>query len=123
MDLSQFMPALQVPIDGTFIADFFGVLLALPVSLFLAFWMSAVRNRLIVVIGAFAGALLGFVAILGWVGTLIYSTPLPGANPAATFFGSLLICSALGISGGIIFDLIVARLYRRDYLRQTHTAY
>ena len=117
------MPALQVPIDGTFIADFFGFLLALPVSLFLAFWMSAVRNRLTVVIGAFAGALLGFVVILGWVGTLIYSTPLPGANPGATFFGSLLMCSALGISGGIILDLIMARLNRRDYFRQAHAAH
>jgi hypothetical protein len=123
MDLSQFMPALRVPIDGIFIADFFGFLLALPVSLFLAFWMSAVRNRMVVVIGALAGALLGFIGILGWVGTLIYDTPLPGANPAATFFGSLLFCSALGISAGIIFDLIVARLRRRDYLRQTHTAH
>ena len=111
-------PALQVPIDGIFLGDFFGFLLALPVALFLAFWMSAVKSRWIVVLGAFVGALIGFVFILGWVGTLIYDTQLPGANAAATFFGSLLLCSVLGIAGGIILDLIVARRTRRDYRRQ-----
>lgn len=117
MDLSQFMPALQVPIDGIFIGDFCGFLLALPVALFLAFWMSAVKNRAAVVVGAFAGALLGFIIILGWVGTLIYSTPLPNASPGAVFFGSVLFCSALGLSAAIILDLIVARANRRDYRR------
>jgi len=117
MDLSQFTPALQVPIDGIFIGDFFGFLLALPVALFLAFWMSSVKNRTVVVVGAFAGALLGFIIILGWVGTLIYSTPLPDANPAAVFFGSLLFCSALSLSGAIILDLFVARANRQDYRR------
>lgn len=111
-------PALQVPIDGIFIGDFWGFLLALPVALFLAFWMSAVKNRWVVVLGALIGAVIGFVFILGWVGTLIYDTPLPGANPAATFFGSLLLCSVLGLTGGIILDLIVASRTRHDYRRQ-----
>ncbi len=118
MDLSQFMPALKVPIDGIFIGDFWGFLLALPIALFLAFWMSAVKNRTAVVVGAFAGTLLGFIIILGWVGTLIYDTPLPNANPVAVFFGSLLFCSALGLSGAIILDLIIARNKQRDYRRQ-----
>ena len=118
MNLSQFMPALQIPIDGIFIGDFWGFILALPVSLFLAFWMSAVKSRVTVVLGAFVGAFLGFIIILGWVGTLIYNTPLPNASPGATFFGSVLLCSTLGLAAAIIFDLIVARLNRRDYRRQ-----
>ncbi|HET7638827.1 MAG TPA: PTS sucrose transporter subunit IIBC, partial [Ktedonobacteraceae bacterium] len=85
---------------------------------FLAFWMSAVKNRLVVVVGAGVGALLGFIIILGWVGTLVFSTPLLGANGGSTFFGSVLICSALGLAGAIIFDLIVARRHARDYRRQ-----
>src|SRR5438128_12592530 len=118
MNLSQFMPALQVPIDGIFIGDFWGFLLALPVALFLAFWMSAVKNRTAVVVGAFAGALLGFIIILGWVGTLIYDTPLPDANPVGVFFGSLLFCSALGLGVAIILVLIISRNTQRHYRRQ-----
>ena len=118
MDLSQFMPALKVPIDGIFIGDFWGFLLALPIALFLAYWMSEVKNRAAVVVGAFAGALLGFIIILGWVGTLIFDTPLPDANPGNVFFGSLLFCSALGLSGAIILDLIIARKNQRHYRRQ-----
>lgn len=110
-------PALQVPIDGIFIGDFFGFILALPIALFLAFWMSAVKSRRVVVVGAFVGALLGFIGILGWAGTLIYSTPLPGASGASVFFGSLLFCSALALSVAIILDVIVARLNARDYRR------
>jgi len=112
-------PALQVPIDGIFIADLFGFLISLPIALFLAFWMSAVKSRWVVVLGSFIGDFIGFVFILGWVGTLIYDTPLPGANPPAVFFGTLLLCSTLGIAGGIILDLIVARLTRHDYRRQS----
>jgi hypothetical protein len=118
MDLSQFMPALKVPIDGIFIGDFWGFLLALPISLVLAYWMSEVKNRTAVVVGAFVGALLGFIIILGWVGTLIFDTPLPDANPVSVFFGSLLFCSALGLSGAIILDLIIARNTQRHYRRQ-----
>ena len=123
MDLSQFLPALKIPIDGTFIADFFGFLIALPISLFLAFWLSEVKNKMSVVVGAFAGALIGFLAILGWVGTLIYDQPLPNANPPATFFGSLLMCSVLGLAAAIILDLIVAQRNRRDYRRPSAVAH
>ena len=119
MDLSQFMPALKVPIDGIFIGDFWGFLLALPIALFLAYWISDVKNRMVVVLGAFIGALLGFIAILGIVGTLIFDQPLPNASPVATFFSSLFMCSILGLTGAIILDLIVAARTSRDYRRQT----
>jgi hypothetical protein len=117
--LNHMGPTLQVPIDGIFIGDFFGFVLALPLALFLVFWMSAVKNRFIVVLGALLGAVVGFVGILGWVGTLIYNTDLPGANGVSTFFGSVLICSILGLSFGMILDLIVARVNRRDYSRRS----
>jgi hypothetical protein len=111
-------PALIInPSDGVFIADIFGFILALPVALFLAFWMSAVKNRGVVVVGAFIGAFIGFLAILAWAGTLIYDTDLPNTPPVAIFFGSLLICTALGLSAGIIADLLVARANARDYRR------
>lgn len=103
--------------QGIFLADLFGFILSLPVALFLAFWMSAVKRRGVVVLGAFIGSFLGFLIILGWVGTLIYDTVLPGANPGSTFFGSLLINSALGLVFGILADLIVARLTASDYRR------
>lgn len=123
MNLSQFLPALKIPIDGTFIADLCGFILALPISLFLAFWLSEVKNRMTVVMGAFAGSLLGFLAILGLVGTLIFDQPLPNANPPATFFGSVLLCSVLGLSAAIILDLIVAQRNRRDYRRPSAVAH
>ena len=111
-------PALQI-IDnqGIFQADLIGFILSLPVALFLAYWMSAVKRPTVVVIGAFIGSFLGFLIILAWVGTLIFDTVLPGANPGSTFFGSLLFCSALGLSVAIIADLIVARLTAKDYRR------
>jgi len=111
-------PALQI-IDnqGIFQADLIGFILSLPVALFLAYWMSAVKRPTVVVIGAFIGSFLGFLIILAWVGTLIFDTVLPGANPGSTFFGSLLFCSALGLSFAIIADLIVARLTAKDYRR------
>src|SRR5438876_7454670 len=111
-------PALQI-IDnqGIFQADLIGFILSLPVALFLAYWMSAVKRPMVVVIGAFIGSFLGFLFILAWVGTLIFDTVLPGANPGSTFFGSLLFCSALGLSFGIIADLSVARLTAKDYRR------
>jgi hypothetical protein len=113
-------PALIInPGDGYFIADIFGFILALPMALFLTFWMSSVKRRGVVIAGAFLGALIGFLIILGWVDTLIYNTPLPNASAPATFFGSLLICSVLGLAGGILADLIVARMTRRDYRRPT----
>ena len=117
-------PALQI-IDpnGIFLADLFGLILSLPVALFLAFWMSDVKNRVVVVLGAFLGAFLAFLIILGWVGTLIYDQVLPGATSGGTFFGSLLLCSALGLSLAIISDLIVARMTRRDYRRSAAVAH
>ena len=103
--------------QGVFLADLFGLILALPMAMFLAFWMSAVRRRAVVVLGAFIGSFLGFLIILGWVGELIFDSVLPGANPGAVFFGSLFVNSITGLVGGILFDLIVARLTRRDYRR------
>lgn len=123
MNLSQFLPALKIPIDGIFIADLCGFILALPISLFLAFWLSEVKNRMTVVMGAFAGSLLGFLAILGLVDTLIFDQPLPNANPPATFFGSVLLCSVVGLSTAIILDLIVAQRNRRDYRRPSAVAH
>lgn len=102
---------------GVFAADLIGLILALPIAMFLAFWMSAVKRRAVVVFGAFLGAFLGFLVILAWVGELIFDSVLPGANPGSTFFGSLLICSAAGLACGILADLIVARATRRDYRR------
>jgi hypothetical protein len=114
------MPAFNVNIgDPIFIGDFFGFLISIPVSLFLAFWLSAVKKRAAVVVGAFVGALLGFLIILGWAGTLIYDKPLPGANGGSVFFGSLFFCIVLGLSGGILTDLLIARKSRKDYLRAT----
>jgi hypothetical protein len=116
-------PALQI-IDsqGIFLADLFGFILALPLALFLVYWMSAVKRHMAVVTGAFIGSFLGFLIILGWVGTLIFDTVLPNASPGATFFGSLLFCSALGLSFGVISDLVIARLTASDYRRQAHVA-
>src|SRR2546430_5719719 len=103
------MPALMInPSSGVFKGDLFGFLPALPVTLFLAYWISAVPNRLVVVIGTFLG-------ILAWVGTLIYATELPGASGTTTFFGSLFNCSIAGLDAAIIADLIVARLTRRSF--------
>ena len=114
------MPALNVSLtDPIFIGDFWGFILAIPIALFVAYWISAVKNHLAVVVGAFAGALLGFLIILSWAGTLIFDTPLPGANGGSVFFGSVLFCSALGLVGGILTDLFVARRNNRDYLRQS----
>jgi len=115
MDL---MPALNVDLgDPIFIGSFWGFILALPISLFLAFWLSAVKNNVAVIFGAFVGTLLGFLILLSWAGTLIFATPLKGANGGALFFGSVLFCSVLGLSGGILTDLLIAGKNRKDYLR------
>lgn len=108
--------------QGIFLSSLFGLILSMPMALFLAFWMSAVKNRIAVVVGAFIGGFLAFVVILGWVGELIYDTVLPGANPGSTFFGSVLICAAAGLGFGILSDLIVARLTRSAYRRPTAQA-
>jgi hypothetical protein len=104
------------------IGAFFGLLLSLPIALFLAYWISAVKNRNAVVGGAFVGALIGFLVIISWAGTLIFNTPLPGASGASAFFGGLLLCVALGLTGGILTDLLVAAKSSRDYHRKiAHT--
>ena len=111
------MPALQVSLaDPIFIGDFWGFVLALPTALLLSYWLSAgsIKHPTRGVLGALAGALLGFLVILGWVGTLIFSTPLPGADGASTFFGSFLLCSILGIMGCIFTD---TDILRRHYTR------
>ena len=118
--MSQYLPSLMIPIDAVFISGLFGFIIALPLALSMAFWMSAVKNRGVVIFGAFIGDLIGFLIILGWLGTLVYSTPFPGAesNGIAIFFGALLFNSMLGLAGGIIFDLLVARANRSDYRRR-----
>lgn len=102
---------------GIFLADLLGLILALPIALFMAFWMSAVKRRGVVVFGAFIGSFIGFLVILAWVGELVFNTVLPGADPGSTFFGALFINSVMGLVGGILADLIVARLSRSDYRR------
>ncbi len=104
--------------NAIFIGDIFGLILALPIALFLAYWISAVKSHIAVVVGAFVGAMLGFLILLGWTGTLFNKTPLPGANGGNVFFGSVLLCSILGVVGGMATDMLIARRNRRDYLRQ-----
>ena len=101
------------------IGDIFGLVLALPIAPFLAFWMSAVKSKWAVVLGAILGTIIGFLAILAWVGTLINDTPLPGVSGAPVFFGSVLFCSIMGVIGGILTDLLVGTRSKRDYSRQT----
>lgn len=108
---------------GVFWGALFGLLLSLPLSLFVTFWMSAVRNRAAVVLGAFVGGVIGFLIILGWAGTLIFDTPLPGAGGGSAFFGSVLFCSALELAFGMGADLLIARARRRDYRRAAATAH
>lgn len=114
------LPSLMIPIDTVFISGLFGFLLALPIGLFMTFWLSAVKNRKVVVLGAFIGDLIGFIIILGWLGTLLYSTPYHGAesNGVAIFFGAVFFNSILALAAGMIFDLIVARATRADYRRR-----
>jgi hypothetical protein len=103
--------------DGIFWGALFGLIISLPISLFLAFWLSAVRNRAAVVLGALAGGIVAFLILLGWVGTLVYDTVLPGAGGGQAFFGGLLLCAALELIFGIGSDLLVARANPRDYRR------
>lgn len=108
---------------GVFWGALFALLLSLPISLFLAFWMSAVRNRAAVVFGAFLGGIVAFLIILGWAGMLIFDTPLPGANGGSVFFGSVLFIAAIELVFGIGFDLLIARANRRDYRRAAAMAH
>ena len=108
----------SLSLDGANIGAFFGFLLALPIALFLVYWLSAVKNHLAVIAGGFVAALIAFIVVLGWAGTLFRSTPLDGVNGASTFFGGLLLCAAAGLIGGITVDMIVANRNRSDYRRQ-----
>ena len=105
-------------LDDVTIGAFFGLLLSLPFALFLTFWLSAVKKRSAAVTGAFIGAIIGFIVILAWAGTLIHSTKLTGANGASAFFGGIFLCTAAGLVGGILVDMLVARKNARDYRRQ-----
>jgi hypothetical protein len=112
------MPALQVSFsDPIFIGDLCGFILSLPAALLLSLWIGSgsIRHPAMGALGAFLGALFGFLTILGWVGTLIFSTPLPGANGVTTFFGSLLLCSALGVAGCIFTDRAIMHRDVRAY--------
>jgi hypothetical protein len=104
--------------NDIFYGDIFGLILALPIGLFLAFWFSAVKNRAAVVFGALIGALIPFFFILFWIGGFFVPLQLKGSNGGSVFFGSLLICSIAALIGGMITDLIVARFNNRDYRRQ-----
>jgi hypothetical protein len=105
-------------LDGSNIGAFFGFLLALPIALFLVYWLSAVKNHRAVIVGGFIAALIAFIVVLGWAGTLFRSAPLTGVNGASTFFGGLLLCAAAGLIGGIVIDMIVANRNKSDYRRQ-----
>ncbi len=111
------------PTDGIFIGDLFGFILALPISLFLAYWLSAVKNHIAVILGAFVGTLLGFLILLAWAGPLITNTDLDGANGGSVFFGSILLCSILGVVFAMTTDLLIARRNKRDYVRQAAEAH
>ena len=119
------MPALQVNFsDPIVIGGVWGFILALPTAFLVSLWIGSgsIRHPAVGALDAFLGAFLGFLIILGWVGTLIFSTPLPGANGVTTFFGSLLLCSALGILGCIFTDRAVMRRDVRAYRnRDTRT--
>src|SRR5258708_19763495 len=95
MGINQYLPAMQITLNDIFIGGFCGFLLSLPIALFLAFWMSAVKNRGVVVLGAFVGALLGFIFILCWVVKLIFIPTLPPPTAPSTSFVSAFIFSFL----------------------------
>ena len=104
--------------NGIFIGDFWGTVLAVPVALFLAFWLSNVKNKFAVIGGALVGILLGFFGILCVVGTVFRPTPLPNVDGVAVFFSSVLLNSALGLIFRIATDLIIANRNERDYRRE-----
>jgi hypothetical protein len=103
--------------EGAFIADFWGLLLSLPIALFLAFWLSSVKSRWAVVVGALVFAIIGFIIIYLWTG---YPQDMPNLNPAAEFFGALFFNTIIGLIGGLVVDLLVARVNSRMYRRVAH---
>ena len=108
------------PGDGVFIADLFGFILSFLFAPFLTFWLSAVKNRAAVVTGSIIGQVLGFFIIYAWAGPLFTGKDLVNVQPAAVFFGSLLFCTMMGIVGGMLVDLLVARASSHDYRRPAH---
>ena len=113
--MSSLLPSLIInPGDPLFIGAIVGFLLAVPIALFLAYWIGNVRYKIAVLVSACMGSLLGFVGVLGWVNTLIFSTSLPDANGVSTFFGTHFICSLLGLMGAILTDLSVAQHIAKD---------
>src|SRR5579859_1489869 len=72
-------------VDGILIGDIFGLILALPIALFLAYWLSAVKSHWAVVIGALVFAIIGFVLLYGWASSL-GTNGAPGANGGSVFF-------------------------------------
>ena len=105
-------------LNEIFWGDLLGLILALPLGLFIAFWISAVKNRAAVVFGALIGALIPFVFILFWIGGLFVPLQMKNADGGAVFFGALLMCAIAALVGGMITDLIIARINNRDYRRQ-----
>ena len=105
-------------LNDIFWGDLFGIIIALPLGLFLAFWLSAVKNRAAVVFGALIGALIPFFFVLFWVGGLFVPLQLQNTGGGAVFFGALLMCSIAALIGGMVTDLVVARINNRDYRRQ-----
>ncbi len=117
--MSNYLPSLIInPGDPIFIGAIFGFLLAVPVALFLAYWISDVKNKVAVILGAFVGSFLGLLGVLGWVDTLIFSTPLPKADGVSTFFSTILLCSVLGLVGAMLTDLFIERRTTHDYRRE-----
>ena len=104
--------------NGIFIGDFWGTILAVPVALFLAFWLSNVKNKVAVIGGALVGILIGFFGILCIVGTLIRPTPLPNVDGVSVFFSAVLLNAALGLAFGIATDFIIANRNERNYRQQ-----
>ncbi len=112
------LPALKFSLgDPIFIVDFWGTVIALPIALFLVFWLSNVKNKVGVIGGALVGILIGFLGVLCIVGTLIHPQPLPNVDGVATFFSTVLLNSALGLAAGILADLIISRRNENDYRR------
>src|SRR5260221_11143537 len=97
MGINQYLPAMQITLNDIFIGGFSGFLLSLPISLFLAFWMSAMKNRGVVVLGASVGELLVFIIIPGWVDVVIFCASLPCANRVLTFVRLGFTVSVLGL--------------------------
>lgn len=100
--------------DGILIGDIFGLIIALPVALFLAYWLSAVKSHWAVVIGALVFAVIGGLILYG----IAISLPGSVVNGGEVFFGALLFCSIMGLIGAMISDLLIARATSRDYRRQ-----